>query len=101
MVAEKDKYYLFVDECGDQNLTSLDENFPIFTLCGVLMSHSQLRAMVGKISALKKKYWGDKTVILHSRDVQIEENLEFFVALTDITRMQDNSLISPVLFLQG
>ena len=70
MVAEKDKYYLFVDECGDQNLTSLDENFPIFTLCSVLMSHSQLRAMEGKISALKKKYWGDKTVILHSRDIR-------------------------------
>lgn len=70
MVAEKDKYYLFVDECGGQNLTSLDENFPIFTLCGVLMSHSQLRAMEGKISALKKKYWGDKTVILHSRDIR-------------------------------
>ena len=32
-MTEKEKYYMFVDECGDQNLTSLDENFPIFTLC--------------------------------------------------------------------
>lgn len=69
-MAEKEKYYMFVDECGDQNLTSLDENFPIFTLCGVLMSHSQLRAMEAGISALKRKYWGDKTVILHSRDIR-------------------------------
>mgnify|MGYP003313765145 CR=1 FL=1 len=69
-MAEKEKYYMFVDECGDQNLTSLDKNFPIFTLCGVLMSHSQLQVMEAGISALKKKYWGDKTVILHSRDIR-------------------------------
>lgn len=69
-MAEKEKYYMFVDECGDQNLTSLDENFPIFTLCGVLMSHSQLQAMETKISNLKKKYWGDKAAILHSRDIR-------------------------------
>ena len=69
-MVEKDKYYMFVDECGDQNLTSLDENFPIFTLCGVLMSYAQLRAMEAKIIALKQKYWGNKTVILHSRDIR-------------------------------
>lgn len=69
-MAMKDKYYMFVDECGDQNLTALDENFPIFTLCGILMSYEQLLAMETKISALKKRYWGDKTVILHSRDIR-------------------------------
>lgn len=57
-MGEKEKYYIF------------DENFPIFTLCGVLMSHSQLRDMETKIADLKKKYWGDKVVILHSRDIR-------------------------------
>ncbi|MBO5562192.1 MAG: DUF3800 domain-containing protein [Bacteroidales bacterium] len=69
-MSEKNKYYMFIDECGDQNLSAFDENFPIFTLCGVLMSHSQLRAMEAKIATLKKKYWGEKTVILHSRDIR-------------------------------
>ena len=69
-MAEKEKYYLFVDECGDQNLASIDENFPIFTLCGILMSRSQLTGMERKISALKKQFWGYKTVILHSRDIR-------------------------------
>lgn len=69
-MVEKEKYYMFIDECGDQNLSAFDENFPIFTLCGVLMSHSQLRAMENKITALKQKYWGNKTVILHSRDIR-------------------------------
>lgn len=36
------KYYLFLDECGDQNLTSFDPLFPVFTLCGVIMSQQQL-----------------------------------------------------------
>ena len=67
---EKEKYYMFVDECGDQNLSSFDENFPIFTLCGVLMSHPQLRDMETNITALKKKYWGKGVVILHSHDIR-------------------------------
>ena len=53
-MGDKEKYYMFVDECGDQNLSAFDENFPIFTLCGVLMSRTQLRAMENKITALKK-----------------------------------------------
>ena len=28
-MADKEKYYMFVDECGDQNLSALDENFPV------------------------------------------------------------------------
>jgi len=61
---------MFIDECGDQNLAAFDQTFPIFTLCGVLMSHSQLCDMETKITALKKKYWGDKVVILHSHDIR-------------------------------
>ena len=57
-MTEKEKYYMFVDECGDQNLTSLDENFPIFTLCGVLMSHSQLRGYGRENFSLEEKVLG-------------------------------------------
>lgn len=34
----KSKYYLFIDECGDHNLAKYDPGFPVFTLCGILMS---------------------------------------------------------------
>lgn len=34
------------------------------------MSHSQLREIENKKSSLKKTFWGDKTVILHSRDIR-------------------------------
>lgn len=34
------RYYLYIDECGDQNLSNFDEQFPIFTLCGVLVDEA-------------------------------------------------------------
>lgn len=38
---ENKKYYLFIDECGDQNLSNFDTNFPIFTLCGIIVSEER------------------------------------------------------------
>ena len=37
----KEKYYLFLDECGDQNIANFDPSFPIFTLCGIIVSEEQ------------------------------------------------------------
>ena len=82
---------MFIDECGDQNLSAFDENFPIFTLCGVLMSQGQLRAMENKITALKKKYWGDKTVILHSRDIR---KFDFLSKKQNVTGLQLADIIA-------
>ena len=41
----KSKYYLFIDECGDHNLAKYDPGFPVFTLCGILMSRQNLNAL--------------------------------------------------------
>lgn len=68
------KYYLFLDECGDQNLTSYDPSFPIFTLCGVIMSQQQLDYVSAKINDLKHEFWGDRKIILHSRDIRKCQN---------------------------
>lgn len=38
----KSKYYLFIDECGDHNLAKYDPGFPVFTLCGILVSRQNL-----------------------------------------------------------
>ena len=35
------KYYLYIDECGDNNLRNFDEQFPIFTLCGIVVSEDK------------------------------------------------------------
>lgn len=80
------KYYLFLDECGDQNLTSFDPSFPIFTLCGIIVSQEQLDIITEKINTLKKEFWGDKKVILHSRDIRKCQNgFEIFFDL-DVKR---------------
>lgn len=67
-------YYLFLDECGDQNLSSFDPSFPIFTLCGIIVSKEQLDVLTTKIKTLKKEFWGEKKVILHSRDIRKYQN---------------------------
>lgn len=70
----RNQYYLFLDECGDQNLSSFDPSFPIFTLCGIIVSQEQLDIITEKINALKKEFWGDKKIILHSRDIRKCQN---------------------------
>lgn len=66
----KQKYYVYVDECGDQNLSNYEETFPIFTLCGVIVSESQKRVLTDKVNAMKRRFWGTEAVILHSRDIR-------------------------------
>ena len=68
------KYYLFLDECGDQNLSSFDPSFPIFTLCGVIMSQEQLEIITDKVNALKREFWGERKIIFHSRDIRKCQN---------------------------
>lgn len=70
----KNQYYLFIDECGDQNLANYDPSFPIFTLCGVIVSEKQLNILSSQINDLKKEYWGDRKIILHSRDIRKCQN---------------------------
>lgn len=74
MNMKENKYYLFLDECGDQNLTGFDPSFPIFTLCGIILSDSQLYQLTEQLSELKHKFWADKKIILHSRDIRKCQN---------------------------
>jgi len=70
MKKESKKYYLFIDESGDHGLVNLDPNFPVFLLCGVLLSQDNYTLLRKAINTLKNKLWGDKSVILHSRDIR-------------------------------
>jgi len=80
------KYYLFLDECGDQNLANFDPSFPVFTLCGILISENDYNTMGVKIIEMKKKYWKEKKVILHSRNIRkCEKGFEILFDL-DIKR---------------
>ena len=46
-----DNFVLYLDECGDQNLSSFDPQFPIFTLCGVVVSEEQDELLADRINS--------------------------------------------------
>jgi hypothetical protein len=64
------RYFLFLDESGDHGLSNIDPNFPVFVLCGVLISEESYKLIESKIKAIKRKYWGDKKVLFHSSDIR-------------------------------
>lgn len=83
---EKEKYYMFVDECGDPVLKNINEDFPVFTLCGIIVSKPQLKSLEKKIAELKKHFWGEKEIILHSRDVRKHQRGFEVLLNTDVKR---------------
>lgn len=66
----KSKFYLFIDECGDHNLTKYDPGFPVFTLCGILVSRKNLNALNKAFEELKKDIFGTKDIVIHSVDIR-------------------------------
>ncbi|MCX6133366.1 MAG: DUF3800 domain-containing protein [Ignavibacteriales bacterium] len=66
--------FLFLDESGDHGLVNVDPQFPVFVLCGILVSDTAYEAIDRDVRELKKKFWGEKKVILHSRDIRKCEN---------------------------
>lgn len=51
------KYYLYIDECGDHNLKNYDPAFPIFTLCGILVTQENRKSLVKAFENLKKDFF--------------------------------------------
>ncbi len=64
------KYYLFIDECGDQNLENFNPSFPVFTLCGILVSRENYRKLEKEFIQLKLDFWNNKEIIIHSREIR-------------------------------
>ena len=67
-------FNLFIDESGDHGLVNPDANFPVFLLCGMIISEERYARFREDINLIKRKFWGNKTVILHSRDIRKCEN---------------------------
>lgn len=99
------KYYLFLDESGDHGLKRIDENFPIFLLCGILVSEKNYVLIKGEINRLKEKFWKNKEVILHSRDIRkcnnefqilfdLEIKKEFYKSLNKLISFDNYTIIS-------
>lgn len=63
-------FTLFIDECGEPNLEKIDKTFPIFTLCGILISSDKLKVLEADINDIKNELWGTEDIIFHSRDIR-------------------------------
>ncbi len=63
-------YKLFLDESGDHGLLSINKDFPVFLLCGVLFTEDDYENTRQSINKLKQFIWGNKEVIFHSRDIR-------------------------------
>lgn len=50
------KYYLYIDVYGDQNLENFNPSFPIFTLCGILVSRENKRKLEDEFNALEMEF---------------------------------------------
>jgi len=98
-------YLLFIDESGTSSLKNVDPNFPILVLTGLLISKSNYEDMVKEVNKLKKKYFPDKQVVLHRRDMRkYERGFEiffddkvkksFYIDLNRILTKSDYMLIS-------
>lgn len=101
------KYYLYMDECGNHVL-SLTDSFPVFLLCGVLISQDNYELLRDRINKVKYTFWGYKEVIFHSRDIrkcekefvilfdkQVKD--EFYRSVNDIITDNDYTVIAAAI----
>ncbi len=94
------KYYLFIDECGDQNLENYNPSFPVFTLCGVLVSRENSQKLEKEFKALKKEFWGNDGIIIHSREIRRCKN-EFINLLDSNVKARFYKRINSILAQNG
>ena len=99
------KYYLFLDESGDHGLRTIDESFPIFLLCGILISETEYNNIKAEINQIKKDFWENKNVIFHSRDIRkcnnefqilfdLEVKKEFYSAINNLISKERYNIIA-------
>ncbi len=102
------KYFLFLDESGDHGIVNIDPNFTVFVLAGILISENNYEILKAQLNTLKKKFWGDKKVILHSRDIRkcekefvllfnIEVKKAFYENINQIISNNDYLIISSAI----
>jgi len=95
------KYQFFIDETGDHSLSHIDDNYPLFLLCGCLIREDKLLEIESAIKEFKIKYFGTINVILHSREIRRHEGSFQILFDLDIKRRfyEDwNKIVSSAIF---
>lgn len=96
----KTKYSLYIDECGDHQLEKYNPAFPVFSLCGVLVSEDRIDELEASVKELKRGFFDSEDVILHSRDIRKQEKAYSILQHPDI-RQNFYERINSILGKQG
>lgn len=68
------RFIAFFDECGDHSLTKINPQFPVFTLCTVVVEReAYANTIVPEMAAFKLRYFAHEGVNLHSHDIRKAE----------------------------
>lgn len=63
--------FLFIDESGHHGLRKIQQEFPIFLLCGCVFNKEYYQTKFIKlIEEIKVKHFNNKNIVLHSRDIR-------------------------------
>lgn len=66
---------LFLDESGDHNLTTIDQQYPLFVLGGVIMDQAYAEGtLTDELNALKQDLFGRTDIVLHTADITRNRN---------------------------
>jgi len=86
-VAEFGDYIVYVDESGDQSLTHIDPQYPVFVLAFCFFPVvSYVQSVVPRVERLKFRFFGHDMVILHEHEIR--KSLPPFSILMDATVRQ-------------
>jgi hypothetical protein len=81
-------YFLFLDESGHHGLKTLDQQFPVLVITGVLIKkYYYENAFTSQLNRIKKKFFKTTDVIFHSRDIRKWQ--KEFTSLGDPSLRQD------------
>ncbi len=101
-------YHLYIDESGDHGLVNLDANFPVFLLCGMLVSEPNYESIRNEMNRIKRQFWNNKTVIFHSRDIRkcekefqilfdLELKTDFYLQLNSLIMSEDYTVFASAI----
>jgi len=102
------KYHLFLDESGDHGLVNVDPEFPVFVLCGIIISDQSYERVNAEMVTLKQGFWGDRKAILHSRDIRkcekefqilFDQDIKkrFYAAVNQLVMSSDYAIIASAI----
>ncbi len=102
------KYSLYIDESGDHGLSNLNPNFPIFLLCGIVISSESYKQLNAGFNSIKRDVWKSEQVVFHSRDIRkcekefkylfdLELKAEFYEKLDSVIAGCDYKIVAAAI----